>query len=935
MKKIKLSAFLCAMLLGTVRLCGQEKVELQKYDYVTNGDTNLYQGIPNIGFPLFNIDVPTTGTGINLSVNYNTESLSGYSLISDVGKGWNLSTVGSIVRSKTLRAEDYITSGNNTAADSDVYYYNYPGGSGKFYIGMDSVSHELIGIHTSPSNDKIIITKDPVKAGKVISFGIMDTKGNRYLFDKNNINIYESGFGNNLAKKLTNSGFFLSKIFNNKNEEVANIEYETTTELVDQFVGSVQQQKIKKINVNGIGNIEYLYRYNNQPHLLVSQGRRDWYVLEKIVLHDNRNQVINQYSFGNLDNDYFRELINLDKNNNQIQKFSFGYDHEDVYINGMDSFGFPNMYQNCNLDDGVLHSPMGVNPTTVSYGSLKNITLPTGGKIEYEFESHNMLDPVTGDDCGANGYCYYDHYDFDKLYTLNFDTQAGGYPTSYTVPPEYDEKVFLKYQAFLYPGPAPHPGVSIELKLFVNNTEPQPWKDPAETDPNSNVYCPILTAPGPILNFSFQGPRKGYGTVEVYAAKKTRRDQNKYGYGLRIKSIKNFNPGSASPLTYTKYEYTKFGDPAVTSGEILDISADLDFNSGRKENKPIGYNNIKVTNMIDGSYSKYYYTPTFDINLGFNPSFSGSAKDMANYIKAMGVLQKKEDFTATGQPLQKTEAVYQFKEVLLPNVANGINPVKKVNISKSSATTETYILGANKKLVSISETNVEDKYGNVSSTKETLADGTVTEKTFLYPEDKGVQKLLSANMVNIPLETSTKKNGKPVGKAETKFDDPAHLYPTSVISYNMQSQVPVTASTLDVYDNKGNLVQATGKNGIPVTTIWGYYQTKPIAVIAGASYAQVSSLATVTAAIAASNADRDDPSQEPQLLTALENLRKDPALQNYTVTCTTYDPMIGVTNSISANGIRTINVYDTANRLVKVTDAAGKTIQEYQYHYKN
>jgi hypothetical protein len=190
-------------------------------------------------------------------------------------------------------------------------------------------------------------------------------------------------------------------------------------------------------------------------------------------------------------------------------------------------------------------------------------------------------------------------------------------------------------------------------------------------------------------------------------------------------------------------------------------------------------------------------------------------------------------------------------------------------------------------------------------------------------------------MVDFPLETTTMKNGKTVGKAETKFDDPAHLYPTSVISYNMESQTPVTASTLDVYDSKGNLVQVTNKNGVSVTTIWGYYQTQPIAVITGASYAQVSSLATVTAAIAASNADHDDPSQESQLLTALENLRKDPALQNYTVTCTTYNPMIGVTNSISANGIRTVNIYNTANKLVKVTDAAGKTLQEYQYHYKN
>ncbi|WP_294226077.1 hypothetical protein [uncultured Chryseobacterium sp.] len=932
MKKITISVLLCAVMLGTVRLSGQEKVELQKYDYVTNGDTNLYQGIPNIGFPLFNVEVPTTGISINLSVNYSTESLSGYSLISDVGKGWNFSTVGSVVRSKTLRVEDYTTSVNNTTADSDVYYYNYPGGSGKFYIGMDSVSHELMGVHTSPSNDKIIVTKDPAKAGKVTSFTIIDTKGNRYLFDKNNINTYESGFINNRTKQLINSGFFLSKILNNKNEEVANIEYETTTELVNQFVGSVQQQKIKKINVNGIGSIEYIYRYNNQPHLLVSQWIRDWYVIEKVVLKDTRNQIINQYFFDNLDNGYFRELINLDKNGNQIQKFAFEYNNEFSTGGRMDAFGYPNAFNGCDMDSGILPSVQGTNPATSFYGSLERIILPTGGKIEYEFESNSYFKEET---CGYNEFCYYDYYDFDKIYTLNFDTKYGGYPTTYTIPDMYNAgQIFVKYQYMWYASPPAKPGVSNDVNLYINNEEGQPYYDLAYDIPSP---CPEITVfkPGSTLNFGFGGYRQAHGTVEIYAAKKARRDQNTYGYGLRIKSIKNFNPGSATPVTYTQYEYNKFDNFLMTSGEILDVSADLDFNSGREENKPIGYNNIKVTNMIDGSYSKYYYTPTFEINLGFNPSFSGSAKDMANYIKAMGVLQKKEDFSATGQPLQKTEAGYQFREVLLPNVANGNNPVKKINISRQTSVTETYISGTSKKLVSSSETNMEDKYGNVSSTRETLADGTVLEKTFLYPEDKGVQKLLSANMVNIPLETSTKKNGKPVGKAETKFDDPNHLYPTSVISYNMQTQAPVTASTLDVYDSKGNLVQTTGKNGIPVTTIWGYYQTKPIAVIAGASYAQVASLATVTAAIAASNADRDDPSQEPQLLTALENLRKDPVLQSYTVTCTTYDPMIGITNSISANGIRTINVYDAANRLLKVTDAAGKTIQEYQYHYKN
>lgn len=888
----------------------------------------MYQGIPSIGFPLFNLDVPTAGISISLSLDYNTESLTGYNLISDAGKGWNLSAIGSVIRNRTTKPDDY-TSNNGINANSDVYQYTYPGGSGKFYIGTNTVNNELTGVHLSPSNDRIIITKDPAATGKVTSFTIIDMKGNRYLFDKVNRNIYRTT-GSSTSEKITNSGFFLSRIFNVKNEETVAIEYETITqEFLD---SSLQQQKIRKITVNGIGSIEYKYRNDGQPHTLITQGQRDWYIIERVILKDARNQLVNQYSFNNMSSDYLRDLIHLDKNGNPDQKFTFEYYNESEVGARTDAFGYPNGFTDCNLDSGVLHSFYGTNPATSFYGALQRVTLPTGGKVEYEFESNAY---VKNEECAYNAFCYYDYHDLDKIYTFAFDTKSGVYPTSYTIPDAYHPgDLFVRYEYMLYATPGFKPGVSNDVILHINSQEGQPYKDFVD---GYDSFCPEILhfTSLPFLNFSFEGYRKAHGTVEIYALKKARRDPNTYGYGLRIKSIKNFNAGSSAPVSYIRYDYNKFDDPAVSSGEFVDVSSELDLDSGREEMVPIGYENIKVTNMIDGSYSKYYYTPSASINWGFLPSSALTGKDMSNYIKAMGVLNKKEDFTATGQPLQKTEMDYQFKEVVIPDIGSSANPIKKVNISKQSSTTESYVSGTAKKLVASSETVFEDTYNNVSSTKETLADGTVTEKTFLYPADKGIQKLLTANMVNIPLETTVTRNGKLVGRAETKFDDPAHLYPTSVIAYNMQAQAPVTATRMEVYDNKGNLVQTRGKNGIPVTTLWGYYQTQPIAVIAGAAYADISSLPSVTAAVNASNADHDNPATEPQLVTALENLRKDPALQKYTVTCTTYDPMAGVTNSISANGIRTVNIYDASNRLIRVTDAAGKTLQEYQYHYKN
>lgn len=933
MKKIIVSAFLLTAFLGSVSISGQEKIELQKYDYVTNGDTNLYQGIPNIGFPLFNVDVPTTGIGISLSVNYSTESVSSFNLISDVGKGWNLSAIGSIVRSKTRQAEDYKLSGTNEAL-SDVYYYNYPGGSGRFYIGMDSVSHELLGVHTSPSNDKIIVTKDPAKTGKVLSFTVIDTKGNRYVFDKININILQKSFSfGGGTTQLINSGFFLSKIYNVKNEEVVSIEYETTTELVNQVIGNIQQQKIKKITVNGTGTIEYLYLPNLEPHK-VGNTIRDWYQLDKVVLKDTRNQIVNQYKFTHGYNN-LTDLINLDKNNNPIQKFSFEYNND--YPSGIeykDAFGYSNFYDPCSLDEGELRSPGSTNRNTAAYETLKRVTLPTGGVIEYEFESNAVKKEGTDPEC--YGQCTYDNHDFDKIYTLNFDTAITAYYTI-TLPPGYKNKLFYTYEYLFHPSSPPRPGVPNTIDCLIKQGDAYVSGSPF-INPYTGNECggiQYVSSTGTTADIFFNGARSGHGTMYIYAAKDQARDENEYGYGLRIKSIKNFNPGSTTPVSFINYQYNNFNNSQQSSGQILDLSPWVDFVDGRNSNNTIGYTNIKVTNMIDGNYSKYYFIPQQDINTGNTPSFAMLDQDMSSYLKANGLLQRKEEYNAANQILQKSEMSYELKDVALANIIYGGNAIKKINISKQSSTTESYISGASKKLVSSSETNVEDKYNNVSSTKETLADGTVIEKTFLYPEDKGIQKLLNANMIDIPLETSTKKNGKQVGKAETKFDNASHLYPTSVASYNMETQTAVIATTLDIYDSKGNLVQTTGKNGIPVTTIWGYYQTKPIAVIAGASYAQVSSLASVTAAIAASNADHDDPSKEPQLLTALENLRKDSALQNYTVSATTYDPMIGVTNSISSNGIRTINVYDSANRLIKVTDAAGKTLQEHQYNYKN
>ena len=217
-----------------------------------------------------------------------------------------------------------------------------------------------------------------------------------------------------------------------------------------------------------------------------------------------------------------------------------------------------------------------------------------------------------------------------------------------------------------------------------------------------------------------------------------------------------------------------------------------------------------------------------------------------------------------------------------------------------------------------------------------------TETNYQYAHEKANQKLISANMIGIPLETSivNKKDandvsGKLISKSETKYDNPANLFPTSVLSYDLQNPtVSSTEVTYDKYDSKGNLQQYTTKEGISTTIIWGYNNTQPIAKVEGAKLSDISQSA-IDAIVNASNTDASAVSNndETSFLDALKTFKN--SLPNYQITTYTYDPLIGVRSITPPSGIRELYKYDTANRLEKVIDINGKVLKEFKYNYKN
>lgn len=266
--------------------------------------------------------------------------------------------------------------------------------------------------------------------------------------------------------------------------------------------------------------------------------------------------------------------------------------------------------------------------------------------------------------------------------------------------------------------------------------------------------------------------------------------------------------------------------------------------------------------------------------------------------------------------------------MLASEVKYGFAGVKK--------TTEREFSGVNV-LEKINSTSYNSRF-YTENNKTEIPSGEKYETTYQYAHEKGNSKLINANMIGINLETKTvrKQNasdaGKTISRTETKYDNVNHLFPSSLFSYDYQNNASQEV-TFDQYDNKGNILQYTTKEGISTTIIWGYNENHPIAKVQGMKLSEIPQ-SYIDAVVNASDSDAANPANEPALITALDNFRKEASFAGMQITTYTYDPLIGVTSITPPSGIREVYIYDTANRLEKIVDINGKVLKEFKYNYK-
>ncbi|MTD72568.1 RHS repeat protein, partial [Flavobacterium sp. LC2016-13] len=271
----------------------------------------------------------------------------------------------------------------------------------------------------------------------------------------------------------------------------------------------------------------------------------------------------------------------------------------------------------------------------------------------------------------------------------------------------------------------------------------------------------------------------------------------------------------------------------------------------------------------------------------------------------------------------------------------------------SSNETKEYFYNANNVLtdsiVNVTKYFYDNPYHAQLSRKQSINSKNETLKTkYFYPPDlageTGMAELTLAYRIADPVVMEQYNGINLISKNKTVFakdDTTANLLlPKEVYSAKFPNSLSANNDlkrkiTYDKYDDIGNILQYTPEAGLPVSIIWGYNNTQPIAKIENTAYQNIPA-GTITNLQTLSNADKDncltESCSEQLLRNALNALRN--SLSGSFITTYTYNPLVGVTSITDPKGMTSYYEYDALGRLKFVKDNELNVLQKYCYNYK-
>ncbi|MDQ1166043.1 DUF5977 domain-containing protein [Flavobacterium sp. SORGH_AS_0622] len=387
---------------------------------------------------------------------------------------------------------------------------------------------------------------------------------------------------------------------------------------------------------------------------------------------------------------------------------------------------------------------------------------------------------------------------------------------------------------------------------------------------------------------------------------------------------------------FTQYEFTTGGDEIPLGSPAVQISTT--WKRGKALSKKI-YKTIGANNYIVEEEKNTYFED--NSNTSFYVGFKMFRNSTTNIRE-----NSSDPFTPTCpyfldggiEVLQSIEPV-SFRVPLLWYYQKASQKLNYFYNSSNSLTGT---------VVTTTNFNYNPSYLQLSSQTTTNSKGEILESKYFYAGDPEmtskpfINELKNAYMIGIPLNTQTFKGGVKVSEQLTNYDKSLStnnlLLPKAVYANKGAAVIDLNADkkiTYDLYDDKGNVLQYTPESGIPVSIVWGYNKTQPIAKIDNVAYSSISP-EIITNLQTLSNSDNDNcmsgNCSEQLLRNALNSFRD--SLPDAFVSTYTYNPLVGVTSVTDPKGLSSYYEYDKEGRLRFVKDKDLNILQKYCYNYK-
>ncbi|WP_199117773.1 hypothetical protein [Pedobacter sp. ASV28] len=453
--------------------------------------------------------------------------------------------------------------------------------------------------------------------------------------------------------------------------------------------------------------------------------------------------------------------------------------------------------------------------------------------------------------------------------------------------------------------------------------------------------------------------------------------------GFRIKEIKNYSEDNAL-ASYRTYSYSggkllnQFTPLKVTPckynvnytwdgyaynwttvfAKRVELSTE---NFGHDSGNPVGYDMVEeryVDTQNTGGKRQYFYINEPNAGrTGFPNSpnrLNGLLSKERTYDKNSTIVEEKRntysylpypDTTFFGIVLD-TQSYSQWENISGSNVVHyGVNmffhkysfvtyPLYCSWTKLASTQTDQFYNG--NALTSEVDYQFNDK-GQTKSVSTFGSDGSSVETRTKYSSDSPFgqmieQTMADANMINIPIKTENLRNNTILSTTKNGFaNDPTTANRTqSKYLYSLKGGTPDNMelrATVDLYDEKGNILQYHLQDGINVSVVWGYNKNYPVAKVEGVAYDNLNSVITGI------QTESSLPTgSEATLLNLMSQLRQ--SHPDAMVTTYTYKPGIGVSTITDAKGDLKTYTYDDFCRLQYVKDKDNNILSENDYNYR-